>query len=520
MDVRYGLALVAVGCAVLLAAACGGSSSTSPGNAQTSFKPPAAYRLASLTEEPRPGCVKTDFVCAAKFLMGIAGKYGPGAALGVLGSLEQHKEIEASLDTHQLAHAVGRETAARFGINPKAFRLCPLTFNYGCVHGFFEYVLGRTDTPSEAAASICNSSENASLTTRFSCYHGVGHGVMMARAYDLRSALDVCDTLGDSTAEDGCWQGVFMENVNAGMRSQARPGMFSAAKPLRPCTTVAGRYQQECYINQAGWLMDVARNNVGRAAGYCRAAPRRYVGICAQSIGLMVTNPVWQATLAPGLTGQGFEDIAWGLCERFPQRLRLDCVIGAADNIANFDGLDLTRAKGFCAVAGESYRTACYREVGVNLKRRTNDLGLISRSCASLPPPYAGACNRGAKETAIPKGPAATAPAATTPTSPSSTQAQTTTPAESAVQVKMEAEAFSPSVVTISKGQTVTFVNVSDDDKWPASDFHPTHLLYPGFDAQRSIPPGQSYSFTFERRGRWTYHNHLDPLVKGTVVVR
>jgi plastocyanin len=84
----------------------------------------------------------------------------------------------------------------------------------------------------------------------------------------------------------------------------------------------------------------------------------------------------------------------------------------------------------------------------------------------------------------------------------------------------MEAEAFSPSVVTISKGQTVTFVNVSDDDKWPASDFHPTHLLYPGFDAQRSIPPGQSYSFTFERRGRWTYHNHLDPLVKGTVVVR
>ena len=519
MDIRYGLALVGVGSAVLLAAACGGSNSTTSGETQTTFTRPAAYQLATLTQERRPSCVKTDVECARRFLTGITGKYGPGAALQVLGALKQSNELDRSLDDHQLAHAIGRETASRFGINSEAFKLCPLTFNYGCVHGFFEYVLGRTDTPSDAAASICDSASGGPLTTRFSCYHGVGHGVMMARAYDLQASLDVCDTLSDPVAEDGCWQGVFMENVNAAMRNEARKGLFSAANPLLPCTTVAARYRHECYINQAGWLMHVAESDVGRASGYCLAAPRGYVSVCAQSIGLMVTNPTWQATLAPNPAKRGFENVAWSLCERFPEQLRSDCIIGGVDNIANFDGLDLTRATRFCRVADRPYRAACYREIGVNLRRRTNDLALIGRRCRTLPAPYGSACERGARETTVPVPRARAAPARTTSTSPPATQ-PTTTAAQGSVEVKMESESFSPDVVTIDKGQTVTFVNVSDDDKWPASDFHPTHQLYPGFDAQRSIPPGQSWSFTFERRGRWTYHNHLSPSVKGTIVVR
>jgi plastocyanin len=85
--------------------------------------------------------------------------------------------------------------------------------------------------------------------------------------------------------------------------------------------------------------------------------------------------------------------------------------------------------------------------------------------------------------------------------------------------VRMEAESFSPATLTVEAGETVTFENESGDDKWPASDVHPTHEEYPGFDAGKAVLDGESYSFTFERPGRWGYHDHLRPELKGTIVV-
>jgi plastocyanin len=85
--------------------------------------------------------------------------------------------------------------------------------------------------------------------------------------------------------------------------------------------------------------------------------------------------------------------------------------------------------------------------------------------------------------------------------------------------VTMEADGFSPSTLTVERGETVTFENTSDEDKWPASNVHPTHELYPGFDAKNAVLPDESYSFTFERAGSWGYHDHLNPALQGTIVV-
>jgi plastocyanin len=86
--------------------------------------------------------------------------------------------------------------------------------------------------------------------------------------------------------------------------------------------------------------------------------------------------------------------------------------------------------------------------------------------------------------------------------------------------VKFTDNGFEPSTLTISSGDTVEFENKSSDDFWPASNVHPTHLLYPGFDAKKPILPGGSYSFTFTKNGSWGYHNHLEPDVQGTIVVK
>jgi plastocyanin len=85
--------------------------------------------------------------------------------------------------------------------------------------------------------------------------------------------------------------------------------------------------------------------------------------------------------------------------------------------------------------------------------------------------------------------------------------------------VEITDDGFEPSTLTVSSGDTVTFENSSSDDSWPASDVHPTHQLYPGFDAEKPLLPGDSYEFTFTKTGSWGYHNHLEPDVTGTIVV-
>lgn len=70
-------------------------------------------------------------------------------------------------------------------------------------------------------------------------------------------------------------------------------------------------------------------------------------------------------------------------------------------------------------------------------------------------------------------------------------------------------DGFSPAELTVKAGTTVTFINQSSAPMWIASGAHPTHLLYPEFDAKASVPKGGSYSFTFNKTGTHPYHNHV-----------
>lgn len=94
-------------------------------------------------------------------------------------------------------------------------------------------------------------------------------------------------------------------------------------------------------------------------------------------------------------------------------------------------------------------------------------------------------------------------------------------------------QGYSPSSVTIKKGDTVVWKNESAKDFWPASAMHPTHTLYPGsniekcntaaqssiFDACSPHAPGTSWSFTFFEQGSWKFHDHLFPSRFGTITV-
>lgn len=86
--------------------------------------------------------------------------------------------------------------------------------------------------------------------------------------------------------------------------------------------------------------------------------------------------------------------------------------------------------------------------------------------------------------------------------------------------VTYDGSSFSPNSLTIKAGDTVTFRNNSSAPMWVASNPHPAHTDYSGFDAKRSFAQGQDYTFTFTRTGTWGYHNHLSPDATGTIVVQ
>ncbi len=325
--------------------------------------------------------------CYSEGLKTITAEFGPAAALDVLSTLEENHLIQATTDDHQLAHAIGRKTAERFGIHGQGFLLCPTTFNYGCQHGFFEYALGRANSTKEVINQICGAFESDptySAKFKFYCYHGVGHGVMMAEAYDLTGSIAVCDSLDSMTAIDGCWQGVFMENVNAGMRGEARDGVFSKLEPLAPCSTLEQKYRHECFINHAGWLMQVFSNSVRDASRACTKAPTGSVDSCMQSIGLMVTNSVWQSVLATEPLGDTEDAVAWQLCLEFPSAYQEQCMLGAVDNILNFDELKATRAGSFCALVQVNWRESCYRRIGSDLRAQVTDQGKARDGCSAF----------------------------------------------------------------------------------------------------------------------------------------
>jgi plastocyanin len=73
-------------------------------------------------------------------------------------------------------------------------------------------------------------------------------------------------------------------------------------------------------------------------------------------------------------------------------------------------------------------------------------------------------------------------------------------------------DGFFPSVLRISRGTKVTWVNKDINSHWPVSDL-------PGFGSDKELKTGESYSFTFENTGVFKYHDKLNLALTAVVEV-
>ncbi|MEK7162899.1 MAG: hypothetical protein AAB696_01275 [Patescibacteria group bacterium] len=87
---------------------------------------------------------------------------------------------------------------------------------------------------------------------------------------------------------------------------------------------------------------------------------------------------------------------------------------------------------------------------------------------------------------------------------------------------------YTQNSLQIKAGETVIFKNQSSRVMWTASAAHPTHRVYPTtggcigstFDACKGIQLGDSWSFRFDIKGTWKYHDHLTPGNFGAIIVQ
>ena len=84
--------------------------------------------------------------------------------------------------------------------------------------------------------------------------------------------------------------------------------------------------------------------------------------------------------------------------------------------------------------------------------------------------------------------------------------------------------AVSPSSVTISVGQSVTFVNNNNRNHELASDPHPAHSNCPSINALGVVGTGQTkLTNSFGAAGTCGFHDHNEPDnngLKGTITIR
>lgn len=108
---------------------------------------------------------------------------------------------------------------------------------------------------------------------------------------------------------------------------------------------------------------------------------------------------------------------------------------------------------------------------------------------------------------------------------PKTAPAPVNKPANSTEVTYSDQKGFTPNTVTIQAGQTVSWINNREArPMWVASDVHPSHEKLPEFDTAKVLgrfpKPGEDFSFTFEKSGTWTYHDHADASRTGTVIVK
>lgn len=109
-------------------------------------------------------------------------------------------------------------------------------------------------------------------------------------------------------------------------------------------------------------------------------------------------------------------------------------------------------------------------------------------------------------------------------TVPTDSDAEETQPSDdetaaTAQTIAYKNSGFSPATITVTSGQSIVVTNNAEQTLDFASDDHPTHRINSELNIG-TIGPGTSKTFVLTQAGTFRYHDHLNPGLKGTIIVQ
>ena len=318
-------------------------------------------------------------------------KGGTREAFEIFEIVYKNYEVFANTGCHRHAHRVG-DMAYYFDylthkdftkMNfPKGATAC----GYGFYHGFFEHLIQDhpdIDFVTKTCEYMRNNLEEVAPAISQTCYHGSGHGFILARSdeliresqWSLSALVDIplnqCESLPKASEREisECRQGVY--NVIVDWMADEEYGLsYDRESPFAVCDTQPYGRQKDCYYEMAQKLDSVSDFDPQKMVSIVEKAARvdlRPISISVGVAGIVQRNP------------QGDQTDLLKACQRIDiTELRHKCIFGILGGLVEhaIPGSDYKNAINFCEaqLLAEDERQKCYKELLNKLKRfRTNE---------------------------------------------------------------------------------------------------------------------------------------------------
>jgi hypothetical protein len=299
-------------------------------------------------------CPEADphlFNCQTAYYKGLVQRDSVKAAFASL-KREYDRTPSVHGNCHQLTHAIGQAAGEKYKDVSRAYEYGDNFCWSGYYHGVMQAVVSKYGIAGtkQRLNTICAGIASAHRYSfdHYNCAHGLGHGVMLITNDELFQSLRICDDLRDSWERQSCYGGVFMENIMARLNPDHDTKYLRDDQPMYPCTAVADRYAQQCYLMQTSRALDVEGQDFKKVFGLCGQVKVAYRDTCWQSLGRDASGHSVSdvtKTHATCMLGQS-------------QEARANCVIGAVkDFIAYYHGE--TQAVQLCDTFRGALATTC-----------------------------------------------------------------------------------------------------------------------------------------------------------------
>jgi len=194
------------------------------------------YRYALLTSD--------DLVSYQDELVGLASS-DPSLAFSRFNEILTDDPLSYN-SCHGLAHQMGHATYEALGFED-AMGAQNALCGGGYIHGVLEAHFGllQEDALLRSVTDLCSPGAN-------SCYHGIGHGLMIALTLDVEKSLSYCDLLpgvGARNCYDGVWMHIFdLEESGVPKESDLYFSSSEGEAAMALCQNQDDIYKSSCYF--------------------------------------------------------------------------------------------------------------------------------------------------------------------------------------------------------------------------------------------------------------------------------